>query len=193
VLQVACAQLKHWENDPLCSNFQLAVNISARQFRQLNFVDEVLEALKETRADPHKLKLELTESSVLQDITLSIQKMQTLCSAGICFSLDDFGTGQSSLTYLKRLPLGQIKIDQSFVSDITTDPSNEAIVRTIISMGKSLGMDVIAEGVETEEQRRLLARSGCYAYQGYLFGKPMPIDDFQRLAAASRKSISRQR
>jgi len=151
-------------------------------------VDEVLEILKETRANPHKLKLELTESSVLQDITLGIQKMQALCNAGIRFSLDDFGTGQSSLAYLKRLPLEQIKIDQSFVSDITTDPSNEAIVRTIISMSKSLGMEVIAEGVETEEQRELLARSGCCAYQGYLFGKPMPIDDFQRLAA-SRKDI----
>lgn len=188
VLQVACAQLKHWENDPLCCNFRLAINISARQFRQLNFVDEVLEILKETGANPHNLKLELTESSVLQDITLGIQKMQALCKAGIRFSLDDFGTGQSSLAYLKRLPLEQIKIDQSFVSDITTDPSNEAIVRTIILMSKSLGMEVIAEGVETEEQRKLLARSGCYAYQGYLFGKPMPIDDFQRLAA-SRKDI----
>lgn len=151
-------------------------------------MDEILEILKETRVNPYKLKLELTESSVLQDITLGVQKMQALCNAGIRFSLDDFGTGQSSLAYLKRLPLEQIKIDQSFVSDITTDPSNEAIVRTIISMSKSLGMEVIAEGVETEEQRKLLARSGCYAYQGYLFGKPMPIDDFQRLAA-SRKDI----
>jgi diguanylate cyclase (GGDEF)-like protein/PAS domain S-box-containing protein len=183
VLQTACAQLKDWESDPHSRNFQLSVNISARQFRQLNFVDEMLEVLKETGADPRKLKLELTESLVLQDIALSTQKMQALRDVGIQFSLDDFGTGHSSLTYLKRLPLEQIKIDQSFVSDIAADPSNEAIVCTIIAMSKSLGMEVIAEGVETEEQRELLARNGCFAYQGYLFGKPMPIDEFQRLAA----------
>jgi EAL domain-containing protein (putative c-di-GMP-specific phosphodiesterase class I) len=182
VLQMACTQLKNWESDPHGRNFQLSVNISARQFRQLNFVDEMLEVLKETGADPRKLKLELTESLVLQDIALSTQKMQALRDVGIQFSLDDFGTGHSSLTYLKRLPLEQIKIDQSFVSDIATDPSNEAIVCTIIAMSKSLGMEVIAEGVETEEQRELLARNGCLAYQGYLFGKPMPIDEFQRLA-----------
>jgi diguanylate cyclase (GGDEF)-like protein/PAS domain S-box-containing protein len=180
VLQVACVQLKHWETDSHNCNFQLSVNISARQFRQLNFVNEVLEVLKETGANPHKLKLELTESLVLQDMAISIQKMQTLRDAGIGFSLDDFGTGHSSLTYLKRLPLEQIKIDQSFVSDITTAPSNEAIVCTIIAMSKSLGMEVIAEGVETEEQREILARNGCHAYQGYLFGKPAPIDEFQR-------------
>jgi diguanylate cyclase (GGDEF)-like protein/PAS domain S-box-containing protein len=183
VLQMACKQLKNWESDPYGRNFQLSVNISARQFRQLNFVDEMLEVLKETGADPRKLKLELTESLVLQDIALSTQKMQALRDVGIQFSLDDFGTGHSSLTYLKRLPLEQIKIDQSFVSDIATDPSNEAIVCTIIAMSKSLGMEVIAEGVETEEQRQLLARNGCLAYQGYLFGKPMPIDEFQRLTA----------
>lgn len=183
VLQMACAQLKQWEHDPGTRNFQLAVNISARQFRQLDFVDEVLEVLEKSGADPLKLKLELTESLVLQDITHSIEKMETLCSAGIRFSLDDFGTGHSSLTYLKRLPLEQIKIDQSFVSDITTDPSDEVIVRTIIVMSNSLGMEVIAEGVETEEQRDFLARNGCYTYQGYLFGRPMPIEDFQKLVS----------
>lgn len=181
VLQMACAQLKQWEIDPDTRNFRLAVNISARQFRQLDFVDEVLEVLDKSGADPLKLKLELTESLVLQDIAHSIEKMEILCSAGIRFSLDDFGTGHSSLTYLKRLPLEQIKIDQSFVSDIATDPSDEVIVRTIIVMSNSLGMEVIAEGVETEDQRDFLARNGCYAYQGYLFGKPMPIEDFQKL------------
>lgn len=183
VLQMACAQLKNWESDSLSRDFQLSVNISARQFRQLNFVDEMLEVLKETGANPRKLKLELTESLVLQDIALSTRKMQALRNVGIQFSLDDFGTGHSSLTYLKRLPLEQIKIDQSFVSDIAADPSNEAIVCTIIAMSKSLGMEVIAEGVETEEQRELLAKNGCLAYQGYLFEKPMPIDEFLRLAA----------
>jgi diguanylate cyclase (GGDEF)-like protein/PAS domain S-box-containing protein len=181
VLQMACAQLKEWERDPDTRNFQLAVNISARQFRQLDFVDEVLEVLQKSEADPLKLKLELTESLVLQDIVHSIEKMEMLCNAGIRFALDDFGTGHSSLTYLKRLPLEQIKIDQSFVNDIATDPSDKVIVRTIIVMSNSLGMEVIAEGVETEDQRDFLARNGCYTYQGYLFGRPMPIEDFQKL------------
>lgn len=183
VLQMACAQLKQWEHDPDTRNFQLAVNISARQFRQLDFVDEVLEVLQKSEADPLKLKLELTESLVLQDIVHSIEKMEMLCNAGIRFALDDFGTGHSSLTYLKRLPLEQIKIDQSFVNDIATDPSDKVIVRTIIVMSNSLGMEVIAEGVETEDQRDFLARNGCYTYQGYLFGRPMPIEDFQKLVS----------
>ncbi|WP_052494279.1 EAL domain-containing protein [Nitrosospira sp. NpAV] len=181
VLQMACMQLKQWEHDPGTRNFQLAVNISARQFRQSDFVEEVLEVLEKSGADPLKLKLELTESLVLQDIAHSIEKMEILCGAGIRFSLDDFGTGHSSLTYLKRLPLEQIKIDQSFVNDIATDPSDKVIVRTIIVMSNSLGMEVIAEGVETEDQRDFLARNGCYTYQGYLFGRPMPIEDFQKL------------
>lgn len=180
VLEMACTQLKQWECDPGTRNFQLAVNISARQFRQLDFVDEVLEVLQKSGADPLKLKLELTESLVLQDIAHSIEKMEILCNAGIRFSLDDFGTGHSSLTYLKRLPLEQIKIDQSFVNDIATDPSDKVIVRTIIVMSNSLGMEVIAEGVETEDQRDFLAQNGCYTYQGYLFGRPMPIEDFQK-------------
>lgn len=187
VLQMACAQLKQWEHDPDTRNFQLAVNISARQFRQLDFVDEVLEVLRKSEADPLKLKLELTESLVLQDIVHSIEKMEILCNAGIRFALDDFGTGHSSLTYLKRLPLEQIKIDQSFVNDIATDPSDEIIVRTIIVMSNSLGMKVIAEGVETEDQRDFLARNGCYTYQGYLFGRPMPIEDFQKLLSRFQK------
>lgn len=181
VLQMACAQLKRWENDPSTCKFRLAVNISARQFRQLDFVDEVLEILTETGADPRKLKLELTESLVLQDIAHSIEKMEILCNVGIRVSLDDFGTGHSSLTYLKRLPLEQIKIDQSFICDIITDASDAVIVRTIIVMCNALGMEVIAEGVETEEQRAFLAKNGCVIYQGYLFGKPMPIEEFQKL------------
>ncbi|XXG31144.1 MAG: EAL domain-containing protein [Ferrovum myxofaciens] len=116
---------------------------------------------------------------MLNDIDDSIGKMQALRSIGIRFSLDDFGTGQSSLSYLKRLPLDQIKIDQSFVRDIATDPNDAAIVRTIIGMAENLGLKVIAEGVETEQQREFLERNGCHAHQGYLFGKPVPIDEFQ--------------
>ncbi|ODT73585.1 MAG: hypothetical protein ABS69_13690 [Nitrosomonadales bacterium SCN 54-20] len=178
VLQIACEQLKQWEQKPDTRNLQLAVNISARQFHQLNFVDEVLEVLQKSGADPHRLKLELTESLVLKDIDDSIQKMDILCGAGIRFALDDFGTGYSSLAYLKRLPVEQIKIDRSFVRDISRDLSDEVIVRTIIVMSNTLGMKVIAEGVETEDQRDILARNGCYTYQGYLFGKPLPIEDF---------------
>ena len=178
VLEVACTQLKRWESGSDTCRFQLAVNISARQFLHKDFVTQVLEVLEKTGVNPLKLKLELTESPVLHDIAHSIEKMQALCAVGIRFSLDDFGTGHSSLTYLKRLPLEQIKIDKSFVNDIATNVSDEVIVRTIIVMSKSLGMDVIAEGVETEDQREFLARNGCHKYQGYLFGKPMPIEDF---------------
>lgn len=185
VLQIACAQLKVWEADPLTCHLQLAVNVSARQFRQPDFVDQVFEVLKETGADPQKLKLELTESLVLDNIASSIDKMQALRVAGIRFSMDDFGTGQSSLTYLKRLPLDQIKIDQSFVRDITTDPGDATIVRTIIGMANNLGLEVIAEGVETQQQRDFLERNGCYAYQGYLFGKPVPIEEFEALIRMS--------
>ncbi len=181
VLQMACAQLEQWQNDPRTCTLQLAVNISARQFRQPDFVGLVLAVLEKSAIDPHKLKLELTESLVLDNITDSIDKMQALRSAGIRFSLDDFGTGQSSLTYLKRLPLDQIKIDQSFVRDISTEPNDAAIVRTIIGMANNLGLNVIAEGVETEQQRDFLERNGCHTHQGYLFGKPVPIEEFQNL------------
>jgi len=178
-LQTACAQLKAWQADPRTCHLQLAVNVSARQFRQSDFVDQVLDALKEAGADPLKLKLELTESLVLSNISESIEKMQTLRSAGVSFALDDFGTGQSSLSYIKRLQLDQIKIDQSFVCDIATDPSDAIIVQTIIGMANNLGLEVIAEGVETEQQRDFLGRNGCQLYQGYLFGKPVPIESFK--------------
>ncbi len=181
VLQIACTQLKAWETDTRTRYLHLSVNVSARQFRQPDFVEMVLEVLKETGADPCKLQLELTESLVLDNITDSIDKMQALRSACIHFSLDDFGTGQSSLSYLKRLPLDQIKIDQSFVRDIATDPDDATIVRTIIGMANNLGLEVIAEGVETEPQRDFLKHNGCYLYQGYLFSKPVPIEEFQTL------------
>ncbi|NDU85028.1 MAG: EAL domain-containing protein [Ferrovum sp.] len=182
VLKTACAQLKAWQTDPLTRYLQLAVNVSARQFRELDFVEQVLDILKEAGLNPHNLGLEfeLTESLVLHDIDDSIRKMQLLRTAGICFSLDDFGTGQSSLSYLKLLPLNQIKIDQSFVRDVATDQNDAVIVRTIIGMADNLGLHVIAEGVETEQQRDFLERNGCYAHQGYLFGRPVPIEEFQK-------------
>lgn len=181
VLHVACAQLKVWEADARTCHLHLSVNVSALQFRQQDFVEMVLKVLTETGANPCKLRLELTESLVLNNITDSIDKMQKLRDRKIHFSLDDFGTGQSSLNYLKRLPLDQIKIDQSFVQDITTDPGDAAIVRTIIGMADNLGLEVIAEGVETQAQRNFLEHNGCHLFQGYLFSKPMPIEEFRTL------------
>ena len=188
VLQMACVQLKAWQTDPLTRHLQLAVNVSARQFRQPDFVEQVLDVLKKADVDPLRLGLEfeLTESLVLHDIDDSIGKMQALRNVGIRFSLDDFGTGQSSLSYLKRLPLDQIKIDRSFLCDVATDPNDAAIVRTIIGMADNLGLNVIAEGVETEQQRDFLERNGCHAYQGHLFGKPVPIEAFRGMVSGLR-------
>jgi EAL domain-containing protein (putative c-di-GMP-specific phosphodiesterase class I) len=177
VLQRACAQLKAFEADPRTRTLQIAVNVSARQFRQPNFPQQVHEAILSAGIRPERLKLELTESVVLENVEDVISRMQQIREMGVTFSLDDFGTGFSSLSYLKRLPLDQLKIDQSFVRDISTDPNDAAIVRAIIAMAKSLGMDVIAEGVETEAQLAFLEQGGCTRYQGYLFGRPLPIED----------------
>ncbi len=179
VLQTACTQLKQWEGSPHTNQLQLSINISARQFRETDMVEQVLEILKETGIDPLKLKFELTESLIEENVSDSIDKMQRLRNAGIRFSVDDFGTGQASLTHLKRLPLDQIKIDESFIRDSATDPNDAAIIRTIIGMAANLGLGIIAEGVETEQQREFLERSGCRTFQGYLFGKPMPLKEFQ--------------
>ena len=155
------------------------MNVSANQFRQADFVSQVQRILQETGINPSLLKLEITESTVLGSIEDTIAKMRELQRLGIGFSMDDFGTGYSSLQYLKRLPLNQIKIDRSFVRDIASDPNDAAIVRTIIAMTDALGLDVIAEGVETEAQRAFLEENGCHAFQGYLFGKPMPLAEFE--------------
>jgi len=179
VLQTACAQLKAWQRDALTRDLTLAVNVSAKQFRSADFVAQVQRTLVETGAKPGLLKLELTESIVLENVADTITKMRELKLLGVSFSLDDFGTGYSSLQYLKRLPLDQIKIDQSFVQDIVSDPNDAAIVQTIIAMSEVLGLNVIAEGVGTEAQRDFLDMRGCHAFQGYLFGKPMPLQDFQ--------------
>jgi EAL domain-containing protein (putative c-di-GMP-specific phosphodiesterase class I) len=178
VLETACAQLKAWQEDTRTCDLVLAVNVSAKQLRQADFVSQVQTVVKRYAIDPRLLKLELTESMLVSNVEETIQTMSKLREVGVRFSLDDFGTGYSSLQYLKRLPLDQVKIDQSFVRDITTDSSDKAIVRTIIAMAYSMNLDVIAEGVETEAQRQLLLKKGCKNYQGYLFGKPVPIEQF---------------
>ena len=180
VLETACNQLKSWSNDKRKRELLLAVNVSARQFRQADFVDQVRDVLKQTGANPNLLKLELTESLVLDNIADTIEKMQALRTLGVRFSMDDFGTGYSSLASLKRLPLSQLKIDQSFVRDITTDVNDAAIIKTIIAMATTLDLNVIAEGVETEAQLKLLKKYSCRSFQGYLFSKPVPIVDFEQ-------------
>lgn len=182
VLETACARLVVWADQLEMADLTIAVNVSANQFRHPDFVDLVLNILKKTGANPRRLKLELTESLLIADVEDTIEKMFALKAKGICFSLDDFGTGYSSLSYLKRLPLDQLKIDQSFVSDILTDPNDAAIARTIVALGQSLGLGVIAEGVETEAQRNFLAVSGCHAYQGYFFSQPLPVEGFEKIA-----------
>ena len=182
VLQTACEQLARWSGHPVLGQLTLAVNVSPRQFHQAGFVAQVLAALAGTGAEPHRLRLELTESMLLQDVEDTIDKMVQLRGYGVGFSLDDFGTGYSSLAYLKRLPLQELKIDQSFVRDVLTDPNDAAIARTIVALGTSLGLQVTAEGVETEAQRAFLERSGCHAWQGYLISRPVPVADYESLA-----------
>ncbi len=165
----------------MTAELQIAVNVSAKQFHQVSFVEEVRNLVTEFGFPPSRLKLELTESLLLDNIGDSIQYMQALRALGIQFSMDDFGTGYSSLTYIKRLPIDQLKIDQSFVRDLPADRDDEVIVQAIIAMAHSLHLEVIAEGVETEEQRAFLEAQGCYAFQGYLFGRPMPIEQLQTL------------
>ncbi len=187
VLETACAQLRKWQENALTRNIVLAVNVSAKQFHQPNFVDQVREAVRRHAVKPDLLKLELTESFFLENIQDAIATMNTLKEIRIQFSLDDFGTGYSSLQYLKRLPLDQLKIDQSFVRDIAVDSSDKAIVSTVIAMAQSMNLDVIAEGVETENQLQFLQEKGCNQYQGYFFGKPVPIEQFEAsLIQASR-------
>jgi diguanylate cyclase (GGDEF)-like protein/PAS domain S-box-containing protein len=181
VLETACHQLVAWAKNPATAHLSVAVNVSAVQFRHLDFVDQVLAVIMRSGVPPKKLKLELTESLLLDQVEEVIAKMTTLKALGIQFSLDDFGTGYSSLSYLKRLPLDQLKIDQTFVRDLLTAPNDTAIARTIVALAQSLGLSVIAEGVETEAQRNCLALQGCHAFQGYLFGRPLPLADFERL------------
>ena len=180
VAETAVAQIQAWEANPLTRGLTVSVNVSARQFRQPDFVDQIKSALDRYRIDPTRLKLELTESLVLHNVDDTIAKMHQIKALGVGFSMDDFGTGHSSLSYLKRLPLDQLKIDQSFVRDIATDPNDAALIQTIISMGHNLGLQVIAEGVETEEQLYRLRLYGCQAFQGYFFGRPQSSADLER-------------
>ena len=174
VMEQACDQLANWSLSGY--TMRVAVNVSARRFRQDDFVDQVLHALWSNRVDPRPLKLELTESILLHDVDEVIAKMAVLKAHGICFALDDFGTGYSSLSYLQRLPFDQLKIDKSFVHDMLGSQNAATIVYAIIGLAGSLGMDVVAEGVETEQRRKFLAASGCHNYQGYLIGKPVPAE-----------------
>lgn len=183
VLEEACAQLVRLGAVAGTAGMNLSVNVSALQFRQRGFVDEVLEVLARTGADPRRLKIELTESLLVEDMDGAIEKMARLKEHGVCFALDDFGTGYSSLAYLKRLPLDELKIDQSFVRNLHSDSRDLAIVHTIVALGRSLSMSVIAEGVETTEQRAQLAECGCHHYQGYLFSRPLPAQQLAEFLA----------
>jgi len=186
VLETACAQLKRWEAHPQTSKLTLAVNVSARQFHQSNFTEQVHQTLLKHEIKPDRLKLELTESVVLDNIEDTIIKMQALRKVGVRFSMDDFGTGYSSLSYLTQLPLDQLKIDQSFVRNLGVNNRDAVIVQTIIGMASNLEIEVIAEGVETKEQWLFLEQHGCGMYQGYLFGKPCPIEEFESALNPSR-------
>ncbi|HZY19976.1 MAG TPA: EAL domain-containing protein [Ramlibacter sp.] len=179
VLDAACAQLAAWEHRPDRRHLSIAVNVSVRQFRHPEFVDEVMAAVQQFGVKPNKLKLELTESLLADGIDVTIAKMGSLKEMGVALSLDDFGIGYSSLSYLKRLPLDQLKIDREFVKDVLTDANDAAIAKTVINLAHSLDLDVIAEGVETQEQRDFLVSQGCLAFQGYLFCRPLPLDELE--------------
>ena len=181
VLESACQQLVLWASQPAMAHLSIAVNVSARQFRESNFVDQVLAALKRTGANAQLLKMELTESVLIEDAEDVIVKMNALKAIGVGFGIDDFGTGYSSLAYIKRLPLERLKIDQGFVRNILMDLDDAAISRAVIAMASSMGLGVMAEGVETEAQRDFLASLGCHTYQGYLFSRPVPVADFELL------------
>ena len=191
VLETACIQLANWAKRPEMAQLTIAVNVSAHQFRQPDFVDEVLAVISATGANPQRLKLELTESSLVSDVEDTIAKMHLLKDKGLGFALDDFGTGYSSLSYLKRLPLNQLKIDRSFVHDVLVEPNDAAIAKTIIALARGLGLGVIAEGVETQEQRDFLSHSGCHTYQGYFFSRPLTVEGFEAYACRHHGSIHR--
>jgi len=187
VLETACAQLAAWATRAETAHLIMSVNVSARQLLQPDFVEQVLAALDRSGANPERLKLELTESLLVDNVEDTIVKMTTLKNRGIRFSLDDFGTGYSSLSYLKRLPLAQLKIDQSFVRDILANPNDAAIARTIVTLAQNLGLSVIAEGVETGAQRDLLASYGCHCYQGYLFSRPLSAEQLEAFLLKEHK------
>jgi EAL domain-containing protein (putative c-di-GMP-specific phosphodiesterase class I) len=180
VFEAACAQLKAWQQHETARDLVLAVNVSVKQLQHEDFVQLVKSIVERFQINPYRLKLELTESMLVENVEETIAKIEELRALGIRFSLDDFGTGYSSLQYLKKIPLDQLKIDQSFVRGIETDRHDRDIVRTVIAIAQSMDLDVIAEGVETEGQLHVLMDRGCNSYQGYLFGKPLPIAQFEQ-------------
>ena len=190
VLGQGCRQLAMWSARPQWRELTLSVNVSTRQFRSPAFVDEVLAEVARFGTQPDRLKLEITESLAIDDVEASVGKLQALRDAGILLSIDDFGTGNSSLSYLTRLPLSQLKIDKSFVDHLPGSASAALVAQAIIAMGDGLGLHVIAEGVETREQREFLAAHGCHAYQGYLFGKPVALEEFERAAGTLADSVA---
>ena len=190
VLRTACEQLTAWDVEPAFKHVQISVNVSARQFRQHDFVARVIEVLRETGAKPHLLKLELTESLMLDNVKDTIEKIEQLKTKGVRFSVDDFGTGYSSLAYLTQLPLDQLKIDQSFVRNMGVKHTDDVIVQTIIGMAQNLELDVIAEGVETQEQKDCLAEYGCQFFQGYLLAKPAPVSQIEKLLLENLTCLS---
>jgi EAL domain-containing protein (putative c-di-GMP-specific phosphodiesterase class I) len=187
-METACRQLVQWARSPATAHWTIAVNVSALQFAQADFVHKLFSTLDDTGANPRLLKLELTESMLAHDVDDIIVKMTLVKERGPSFSLDDFGTGYSSLSYLKLLPLDQLKIDQSFVKDLQTDANAASIARTVVALGHSLGLRVIAEGVESAEQRDALHSFGCDAYQGYFFGRPIPVEDLDASPAGASKA-----
>ena len=191
VLAQAVQQLRVWQDQALFSDMGLAVNISQKQFRQPTFVSDTQRLIEVQGIAPKRLELELTETLIVQDIDDLLCKMQELVACGVRFSLDDFGTGFSSLSHLKRLPLNTLKIDRSFVSDVLTDNSSQSIVRTVIALGQSLGMSIIAEGVETEAQLQFLLNAGCEQFQGYYFSKPLPLEAFEAYVAQQHAKVKR--
>jgi EAL domain-containing protein (putative c-di-GMP-specific phosphodiesterase class I) len=191
VVEAACVQLMAWSLRPETADLTLAINISAREFGHPKFVNRMLTIIDEVGADPRKLLLEFTERAMFGPVEETLAKMSALKARGVCFALDDFGIGFSSLACLKSLPLDQLKIDRSFVRDVLTNPSDAIIASAIIALAQSLGLAVIAEGVETEEQRQFLSHHGCHAYQGFLFGRPAPMDEL-KLIATAHSAVERQ-
>ena len=188
VLRAACAQLVAWANQPEHEGLSIAVNVSMREFRQPDFVANALTIVDASGANPERLTLEITESLFAENMTDIVDKMMILRRHGISFALDDFGTGYSSLAYLKRMPLKELKIDGSFVRDVLTDPNDATIARAIIALGHELGIEVVAEGVETQAQFDFLVTNGCLTFQGYLFSAPVPLDEFQRFLDAHQRA-----
>jgi diguanylate cyclase (GGDEF)-like protein len=189
VLETACIQLAEWETRPEMKKLTLSVNVSVQQFLDPQFVNIVMKALQTSRADPHRLKLEITESSVMEKVDEMIVKMTDLRACGVCFSLDDFGTGYSCLSHLRRLPLDQLKIDRTFINNVLTDDKDASIARTIIVLGQDLNLSVIAEGVETEAQRDFLMIEGCHLYQGFLYSPALTISKFEAFVALSNSAV----